>query len=392
MATPRERRDRRKPTAAQAALAAAKRRREEEAKAKANTSKQPEMKPSTNDVYEQKARDEGWTDPEAIKYWAAKYRAADEKKKAKTAQPELAGLSMIAAANTVAGNVKPLVAERQQSALANPALFGGGISDSAIKARLTAQKNALDEARRNRLKQQGNAVYMGSKDIQIRRPFKNEGEFEGGQNRIPQKVQTDNIVDKNQLMAWLADENQFNAIKDRMQKSGIQVETYDDVAKLWKSVIDQASATYSLTGKKVTPWALLELRGKQMVGGKPAARTTTQTSFEDMDPAQARMIFEKAAADYLGRSPTNEEIDDFTAKAQMIAKEHPQVTKTTTQYDFAGNPVSSTSHSTGGADAAAARAQVEAKDMAMQDEEYGAVQAAGFYFPLLFSDAIRAPV
>ena len=399
MATPRERKDRKKLTPAQQALAAAKARREQEARNKTLAEqtkkaeagkKQATLAPSTNDFYEQKARDEGWTDPEAIKYWAAKYRAEAEKK-AQKSQPkgQAAGSSMIAGLDAITANVHGLTEERKRS-LANTGLYGG-VTDASIKARLTSMKNAADEARRARLAKQGNAVYMGPKDVQIRRPFKKEGEFEGGQYRIPQKVQVDNVVDKNYLMAWLADEGRLNDIKSRMQKAGLDVQTYNDVATLWASVLDQSASTYSITGKKVTPWSLLELRGKQMVHGKPAARTTTSTSFDEIAPEQARLIIEKAAQDKLGRTATHEEIDDFIAKAMMIARQNPQVKKTITQYDFAGNPISEISHSTGGAEVASAKAATAAEDAAMQDEDYGAFQAAGVIFPWM-SEALQSPV
>ena len=77
----------------------------------------------------------------------------------------------------------------------------------------------------------------------------------------------------------------------------------------------------------------------------------------------------------------------------MIAKENPTVTKsrTTINYDFGGDEKSrSTQSSTSGGFSAAAADQA-AREQAMQSEDYGAYQAAGVYFPLLF-DALNSPV
>jgi len=390
MADQRERRTRRKKktTSAEAALAAArKRRRDEERKqAAARTAKpgtkvdQPAAKPAVTPPAGFTPRDE------AGRQLAQK--VSDKKFDKRQGEP-ISGISMLQAADRVDANAQALAAEQKPRSLADPGLFGG-VSDASIKARLTAQKNATDEIRRARLRKEGSAIYMGAKEAAVRRALPGDSEFEGGQYRVPKSVQIDNVVDKNQLMAWLADENRFNDIKGRMQKAGLDVESYDDVAKLWKSVLDQAGATYSLTGKKVTPWSLLELRGKQMVGGKPQSKTTISTSIEEMDPSQARLMFEKAAQEFLGRRASNDEIDDFIAKAQTIARQNPQVTKTTTQFGFDGEAVSQASVSSGGADATAAAAQLAAQDMAMQDEEYGALQASGYYMPMLL-DALGSP-
>jgi len=314
--------------------------------------------------------------------------AAQGKSDGRPKEPAGPAKGLSEAANKIAGLASGIMETRaaERKALADPALYG--VSDKRIKDRITAQKNAIQEAKNAKLKQSGGVVYYGSKKEQIRRPQQG-GEFEGGTNRIPQSVDVDDVRTKDQLMTWLADETVFNQIKKRMQQSGLDVQSYDDVAKLWKSVVDQAAATYT-AGKKVTPWALISLRGKQMVGGKPANKTTTSTSVEEMDPAQARLMVERSASELLGRAPTSAELEDFIAKAQTIARANPNVTKTTTEYDFAGDPVGQSSISSGGADVVSAQAQVAATDAAKQDEEYGAYQAAGVYMPWLM-DALASP-
>jgi hypothetical protein len=297
-------------------------------------------------------------------------------------------------AGLASGIIKKNEAEaRKVRALANPSLFGG-VSDKAIKDRLVEQRNAINELNinRKRLKDSGNAVYYGVKSEQIRRAQKNEGDFEGGKNRVPGTVDVDDVRSKDELLSWLTDDVVFGQIKKRMQDAGFAVETYDEVAKLWEASVKDAAAAYSSVGKKVTPWAILSLRAKNLgKDGKAAAKTTTSTTIEDLDPAVVRLTLEEATAKLLDRAPTDDELDDFIAKAQLIAKQNPRVTKTTTQYDFAGDPTSQTSTSTGGMDVVSARAQTAADDALKQDEEYGALQAAGYYMPGMF-DALASPV
>ena len=282
---------------------------------------------------------------------------------------------------------KPAPPEEKRS-LADPALFG--VSDRAIKKRIVDQRNAIQELKNKKLKAAGGAVYFGPKKEQIRRPQRG-GEFEGGTARIPASVEVDDVRNKDELIAMLTDEGQFNEIKKRAQAAGLDVQGYGDVAKLWESVVKQAAAAYSTSGKKVTPWAIMQLMGKQAVNGRPASKTTTSTSIEDLDPAQARLMVERSATELLGRAPTKAELDDFVSKAQTIAEANPRVTKTTTDYDFAGDPVNQTSTSAGGAEVVNARAQVAAQDMMQQDEEYGAFQAAGVLMPWMF-DALASPI
>lgn len=289
----------------------------------------------------------------------------------------------------ISGLVTDLKAEaavQRRSALANTKLYGG-TSDKAIKERLAGLKDAADEQRRKGLRKTGSAVYLGKRKITTGHAAGPDG-LRFGQTA---DYEADNIVDKSQLIAWLTDGDHVTKIQAQAQEAGLDVQSYDDVAKLWRSVVEQAAEAYSLTGKRVTPMELIALRGKSAVGGRPASRTTTSTSIEEMDPAQARLMFEKAAQEHLGRRATKAEIDDFIAKAQTIATSNPNVTTTTTQYGFDGEAESQSSFSRGGADAVAAQSQVAANDMAMEDEEYGAYQAAGFYMPELFR-ALGSPV
>jgi hypothetical protein len=300
------------------------------------------------------------------------------------------------AANKIAGLGSGIMQSRQQEQaarnrkLANPALYGASDKDRAAK--LTERMNALNSVRNKQWADQGQAVWMGPKiaNARVRNRGRQRMDDSGSDTHLIGPV-GDNIVTKDELMSWLADEANFNKIKTAANKAGIAVESYDDVAKVWKSVVDQAAATYSTTGKKVTPWTLLQLRGKTMKNGKPAARTTVSTSIDEMDPAEAKGMIRNAAAQMLGRDPTKEEIEDFISKAQTIAKANPNVTTTTTQYGFDGEAVSQSSYSRGGGDAVTAQAQESAIEQAKQSEDYTAYQAAGVYMPWLM-DALASPI
>lgn len=313
-------------------------------------------------------------------------------------RPAPGGRGLSEAANRIAGLASGLMEERKsagekQRALADPKLYG--TSDKDIRARLTEQKNALADAdiNRKKAKEAGQAVYYGTKKTPVRRKQKKEGEFEGGFNRIPAEVDVDDVRTKDELLSWLTDETVFGQIKARMIDAGFPDDmTYDEVAKVWEAAVKDAAAAYSAVGKKVTPWQILSLRAKNLgPGGTPAAKVTTRTDIEELDPAQARLLIEKSATELLGRAPTKEELEDFIAKAQTIARANPRVTKTTTQFDVAGDPINQVSQSTGGMDVVTAKAQTLLDDELKQDEEYGAVRAAGFYMPAMF-DALASPV
>jgi hypothetical protein len=280
-----------------------------------------------------------------------------------------------------------------QKPLADARFYGS--SDKANRDRLVALRNEqiankVDPRTGKKLKDTGNAVYMGTTKQQIRRAIRG-GEFEGGQNRTPESIDVDDVRSADELMSWLSEEKTFNQIRDAAKKAGIDVQSYDDVAKVWEQVVKQAAATYSLSGKKVTPWALLSLRGKSMVNGKPASKTTTSSTIEAMDPAQAKVMLKNSLAQMLGRDPRQDEIEDFIAKAQTIATQNPNVTTTTTQFGFDGEPVSQSSVSRGGSDVVSAKAQLEAERLAENAPDYAQYQAAGVYAPWMF-EALSSPI
>lgn len=289
-----------------------------------------------------------------------------------------------------AATIRATNAARQKSPIANPSLYG---VSTAKRAENLAARIAAADATVAASKAKGNAVWMGidpnAPTVKLRRQGPERMDEFGG-TTDEAKVQP-LVMKKDDLLAWLSDDAKVAEIKAAAEKAGFTIESYDDVSKLWNAVVSQAASSYSLSDKQVTPWALIALRGKYLVNGKPADKVTTNTSIDEMDPAQARLMFEQTAQQALGRSPTKAEVDDFIAKAQTIAKENPGVTTTTHHLGIDGNEESATSVTKGGADVVNAKAQVAALDQARQSEDYQAYQAAGNYFPMLF-EALSSPV
>jgi hypothetical protein len=287
-------------------------------------------------------------------------------------------------------DVKGQSASKPKYEAANPSLYGHSTAQSAanLADRITAV-NATIQQQKNK----GNAVYMGmdpnAPTVNIRRTGPERMDENGGTTE-QQKAQ-ELILTKDQLLGWLADDTKVAQIKAAAEKAGFTVGSYDDVSKLWTAVVSQAASAYSINSQKVTPWALISLRGKYLVNGRPADRVTTSTSIDEMTPEEARLMAEDSATKLLGRAPTKQELDDFIAKAQTISKANPAVTKTTHHYDITGNEESQTNQTTGGANAVNAKSQVALEDQLKQSEDYAAFQAAGNYFPMLF-DALRSPV
>lgn len=312
------------------------------------------------------------------------------------------------AANKIAGLGSGIMDRRQaeqkaRSSTPNPladASKYGSTNNAARAQRVTDLMNAKNAATNKKLTTAGKAVWMGYQ--RNRAKIRNQGPERMDPEGLPGKDYTlqavgDDIRSADELMSWLADEKTFNQIRDAATKAGIAVKSYDDVAKIWQQVVQQAASTYSTTGKKVTPWSLLQLRGKTMVNGKPASKTTTSTSIDEVDPAEAKVMIKNSLQQMLGRDPRQDEIEDFISKAQTIAKANPSVTTTTTQYGFDGVATDQSSVSKGGGSLSesgggvvGAKAKLAAEELAKDAPDYKDYQAAGVMMPWL-NEALAAP-
>lgn len=303
--------------------------------------------------------------------------------------------SLSEAANKIAGLAAPIAKDRQAAAaernraanaLADPKLYGNSNKNRAAK--IAELQNAYTQQATQQIKTQGRAVWMGPKTIKVRSQGPQRQDENG--NTTTNEVGGDEVVTKEELMSWLTDDAKVKQIMQAAQKAGLDVQTYDDAAKLWGSVVDMAASSYSFAGKKVTPWSIIQLRGKNAgPNGRPADRNVTTTTVDEVSPADARKLFEQTAQNQLGRAPTKAEVDDFIAKAQTIAKSNPNIQYTTQHLGFDGEVQSQdVRNSPGGSDALQEQA---AMDQAKGSEDYSAYQAAGVYMPWLM-DALASPI
>jgi hypothetical protein len=174
-------------------------------------------------------------------------------------------------------------------------------------------------------------------------------------------------------------------------------------AKIWRELVKEAS--YFGIGKKqkVSPWDILTGYVKAKGGGGavwqkdpsnpnfevnrltgerryvgPRFRTTTQQSVNFSDPATAAAVATKVFQDLMGRDPGKGELGAFADALHQAEAGSPVVTSTTTEYDpVTGEPVSSSSTSSGGVDEAGKG--YLAQQRVKGTKEYGVVQATTNY-------------
>lgn len=178
----------------------------------------------------------------------------------------------------------------------------------------------------------------------------------------------------------------------KMNKSGFNVKSFDQMTQVWSSLVQRASAMYAYSEghNKVTPMDVLSMYGKEAVkaglidaSGNPISRlagtthTTTSTSVSDITQGDAWNALQNTLSSLLGRDPSTREVRDFAYRMNSLAAKDPSISKTITTYDKHGNASThTTSH--GGFDANdLAHA---AYDEAQSDPNYAEHQAATTYY------------
>ena len=208
-------------------------------------------------------------------------------------------------------------------------------------------------------------------------------------------------VSVNQARAWIYNDDLRNQILEFLQKQGYQVHSFDELEKLWNIAVDRAAEAWD-GGVKKTVFDILELGSPTQAGeagppkGQRYTQTYTTTDIAELGPETARAILTNALTEYLGRAPTQEEIEDFASRANAIVSANPQVTETTVtrEWDEDLGDYVETGRTTRqiGPSAEEVRNMVQqaAVDEAMESDEYGAFQAATTYFNALLQ-AIASP-
>lgn len=181
---------------------------------------------------------------------------------------------------------------------------------------------------------------------------------------------------------------------------------YSTLLKAWNEVIDE-SARFTAAGKKMDPWAVARViagtdndggsggggrtragRERGFTGSRTSRSTDTQIDLTDGETARA--LVNQTLSKFLGRNATDQEISSFTTTLNNAERANPITAVTTTTDTFEdGLQTGSTSSTTkSGGLSAAGKAQT-LETSATNLPEYGAYQAAIYYFPLL-QQAIQA--
>ncbi|HLN76527.1 MAG TPA: hypothetical protein VK204_05735, partial [Nocardioidaceae bacterium] len=201
----------------------------------------------------------------------------------------------------------------------------------------------------------------------------------------------------NQAMgAWYAfDDAERSRIMKKMWFLGLLKDPSDFEGgyKVWSAAVDHASRFASM-GREMDPRDVLDIMGNATQAEKDrqkargyAGGTFTQksTSIDLTDPTEAKAFITAAFQQSMGRDPNDAEIRSMTDALHRGQQADPKVTTTTTKYDDNGQPINSSSTSSGGLNA---EAYISAQ--ASADPEAGAHQAASQLFPALMQ-ALQAP-
>lgn len=159
---------------------------------------------------------------------------------------------------------------------------------------------------------------------------------------------------------------------------------YGGMLSAWQDAVQQASNFYTVGGKKVTPWQVVDIMagpGAHPQGG-PTTNTSTSKSFNIPTVEDAHAAAKSVTHALLGRDPDQHELDRLASIMVGYAKKNPSITKTTQTNDGTGN-ITSSSTSSGGYTASGVQDLLQENVKA--DPEYGAYQAATSYFGALMS-------
>ena len=159
-------------------------------------------------------------------------------------------------------------------------------------------------------------------------------------------------------------------------------EDVDGAFATWQKAVDTAFR-FNMNGNNKSVMDVLPMLSNfGLAGGAKGPQTRTQTTFNVLDPAQARAALTGAFQQMMGRNPTEAEINSWIASASAGLKAHPQVTQNTV--DANGNQTSQVIDP--GYDANAAL-----QNQLNNDPEAKAHQAAATLYPALFQ-ALQSPV
>jgi hypothetical protein len=170
------------------------------------------------------------------------------------------------------------------------------------------------------------------------------------------------------------------------------------LAKYWSAYAEEAGASFAAGNKKASPYSVSLADGEviKLLGGVDGGtggsggipdgdQTTTSTSFDITNPAEAASKIQDVFRAAFGREAAPGELSQLAASLQEAEYANPVNTDQVTTY-AGGNAVAQKTTSTGGLDSTYYLTQ-----KAKSAPEYGAYQAATTYANELFK-AIASPV
>jgi hypothetical protein len=163
------------------------------------------------------------------------------------------------------------------------------------------------------------------------------------------------------------------------------------IATAWSDYVQQ-SANYLAAGMTLSPGDILDKDVAVKSGPAAADTTSTQTTSDTTltGKVDAAAIFKSAAQSLMGRDPTANETAQFQQLLNSQEQQNPTTANITTTTDAQGNAKNTTRTTQGGITSAGA--QLLAEQMAQQNPESGAYQAATTYMNALMGLVSRTPV
>lgn len=224
----------------------------------------------------------------------------------------------------------------------------------------------------------------------------NEGAFDGDIHtnapRVLQEIDKDiverfNLTDEGVNAAfgtWYSfDDEQRAALSKKMWFLGLikDPNDFDGAYDVWKKAITHAGR-FAMTGKEMDPNDVLDLMGDAESGAtatKQKGGPVTRRQIDLTDPETAKAWVQEAFSQSMGRKAEDAEVRALVDALGARERANPSIQTTTpTKWDDQGNPIDSTTVTSGGFSSDAfIQNQVDA------DPEATAHQAAGELFPAL---------
>lgn len=209
---------------------------------------------------------------------------------------------------------------------------------------------------------------------------------EAGVITTPESHVTAGTPDEAYRMWYEMDDGARTQLQQMMWGLGLTKgpEDIDGAFKAWQQAVDTAFQFTAAGNPKSVMDTLPMLANFGMAGGKGSKGPTTSrsTTFDVLDPLQAKVALHNAFQQMMGRNPTDAEMSSWISSAQSAMKAHPRVSETTV--DANGNQTTKTVDP--GYDPQAA-----IQDQLNNDPEAQAHQAAATLYPALLQ-ALRSPV